>query len=153
MFQRSSRGRPLNAPAAFIHPVSQSSPSRPQVALAGRTNSSMTAIGCKSTSALVGIFQLGRALGEFLGNSKPHPRRIGVYEQLAPGPANSIQKQRQPSPMLESLSLTARQRAMIDNSRRRSYPKPGSQCDATHGSIVTCPYNYAGRSILPYPLA
>jgi hypothetical protein len=31
--------------------------------------------------------------------------------------------------------------------------KPGSQCDATHGSIVTCPYNYAGRSILPYPLA
>jgi hypothetical protein len=31
----------------------------------------------------------GFALGGFLGNSKPHPRRIGhVYEQLAPGPAN-----------------------------------------------------------------
>jgi hypothetical protein len=58
----------------------------------------------------------GFELGGFLGNSKPHPRRIGhVYEQLAPGPANSIQEQRQPSPMLESLSLTARQRAMIDN--------------------------------------
>jgi hypothetical protein len=27
------------------------------------------------------------------------------------------------------------------------------QCNATHGSIVTCPYNYSGRSILPYPLA
>jgi hypothetical protein len=23
------------------------------------------------------------------------------------------------------------------------------QCDATHGSIVTCPYNYAGRSKHP----
>src|SRR5262249_50170424 len=45
MLWRSSRDRPLNAPAAFIHPCQPIVAKLP--AFAGRMNSSMMAIGCR----------------------------------------------------------------------------------------------------------
>jgi hypothetical protein len=56
----------------------------------------------------------GFALGGFLGNSKPHPRRIG-HRTVGSRASKFNSKTKATIPMLESLSLTARQRAMIDN--------------------------------------
>jgi hypothetical protein len=51
---RNSRGKPINAPAAFIHPCQPIVSTRPPRGAGWRMNSSMTAIGCKSMCGMAG---------------------------------------------------------------------------------------------------